>query len=62
MTGGELIEWVQENGAEGMQVVQVDDGYMLHAVRPEVRENAELRETYANTRGLRKDGRSIVLS
>lgn len=61
MTGRELIEWIKANKAEGMQVVQIEDGYAVFRSRPEVREADEIKRIYVNSAGMRKGEKVIVL-
>jgi len=61
MTGRELIEWIKQNHAEKMQVVQIEDGYAVFLVRPEIRENDDLKRIYINSAGLKKGEKSVVI-
>ena len=61
MTGRELIEWIKANKAEGMQVVQIEDGYAVFRSRPEVREADEIKRIYVNSAGMRKGEKVIVM-
>ena len=61
MTGGELVNWIRENGAEEMEIFcATDEGGLVTWIVPEIKDNAELREDYYAARGL-PDGRSVVL-
>lgn len=61
MTGAELIAWIKANKAEKMQVLMVEDGYAVFPVRPEVRENNELKKAYVSTNWLRNGEKSVVI-
>lgn len=62
MTGMELIAWIQENHAEDMEVLFLqEDGIVTRIFSPEVAENAEIRNEYWEAQFLPEEGRSVIL-
>ena len=62
MTGGELVNWIQENNAEDMEVLYLqDDGIVTKIFNPEIAENAEIKKEYWEAQFLPDEGRSVIL-
>lgn len=61
MTGRELIEWIEENHAEDMELLYLQDDGTITGIVPEVQENRQIKEEYWEARFLPEEGRSVIL-
>lgn len=61
MTGQELVEWIQENHAEDMEIMYLQDDGIVTRIYPEVMENKEIKAECWEARFLPDTGRSVVL-
>ena len=61
MTGQELVNWIQENNAEDMEVLYLQDDGIVTGVSPEVMNNRRIKEEYWEAGFLPDAGESVIL-
>ena len=61
MTGRELTEWINENEAEDMEVLFLQDDGTISDIKPEVQFNRRIKDEYWDARFLPETGESVIL-
>lgn len=61
MTGRELIEWIQENEAEDMEILFLQDDGIVTRLNPEIQNNRRIKEEYWEAQFLPETGESVIL-
>ena len=61
MTGKELIRWIQENDAEDMEILFLQDDGVVTRIVPEVKDNRQVKQEYWETGFLPDEGECVIL-
>lgn len=61
MTGRELVEWIQENHAEDMEVLCLEDDGVIVRLSPEIQNNMRIKQEYWEASFLPDIGESVIL-
>lgn len=61
MTGKELIRWIQENDAEDMEILFLQDDGVVTRISPEVQNNRRVKQEYWEAGFLPDEGECVIL-
>lgn len=61
MTGKELIRWIQENDAEDMEILFLQDDGVVTRIAPEVQNNRRVKQEYWEAGFLPDEGECVIL-
>lgn len=60
-TGSELTRWIQENNAEDMEILFLQDDGVVTGIVPEVRSNRLVKQEYWEAGFLPDEGECVIL-